>query len=441
MSIVDLPTGEGSLLSALGLDDDFRPAEPQSLEETGLSEAILEGLICKYLLGVGSESGRRIADVLCLPFGVIEPTWHRLRSRQYVAHTGSAPLNDYSNALTDAGRERAQAEVETCAYVGPAPVPLSDYVLSVEAQTICEESPNQARLEEAFSDISVEPDMFSMLGPAINAGKGMFLYGPPGNGKTTLAKRITACFGQAILIPHAVVEDGQVIKLFDASCHEKIEQEGESILLANDIDQRWVRIRRPTVVVGGELTMDALDLQHDPVSKVSQASLQMMSNCGCLLIDDFGRQRIDPTELLNRWIVPLENRIDYLRLANGKKIEVPFDQLIIFSTNLEPHDLADDAFLRRIPYKIEVGDPSCDEFHKLMQFAAESLKCEYRGSVVDQLIQKHYVDAGRPLRRCQPRDLMAHIHSHCRYNELPMEMTEEYFDRAVSVYFTVLSGE
>ena len=212
MSIVDLPTGEGSLLSALGLDDDFRPAEPQSLEETGLSESVLEGLICKYLLGVGSESGRRIADILCLPFGVIEPTLHRLRSRQYVAHSGSAPLNDYINALTDQGRDRAQAEVDTCAYVGPAPVPLSDYVLSVEAQTICEESPNQARLEEAFADISVEPDMFSMLGPAINAGKGMFLYGPPGNGKTTLAKLLCRLYDP---VAGAIEVDGTDIRRLD----------------------------------------------------------------------------------------------------------------------------------------------------------------------------------------------------------------------------------
>lgn len=436
---MSMTTETGSLISALGLDDSFRPTEPESLEETGLSDALIEGLICKLLLGVGSESGRQIADALCLPFCVVEPILHGLRVKQILTHTGSAPLNDYINALTDMGRDRAQSEAESSAYVGPAPVLLSDYVSSVEAQTIREEAPNRARLEEAFADISVPPDMFQKLGPAINAGKGMFLYGPPGNGKTTLAKRITACFGQTILIPHAIVEDGQIIKLFDASCHEPIVDESERILLQSEFDRRWVKIRRPTVVVGGELTMDSLELQFDPVSKVSQASLQMKSNCGCLLIDDFGRQRIDPKELLNRWIVPLENRIDYLSLANGKKLQVPFEQLIIFSTNLEPQDLADDAFLRRIPYKIEVGNPSSDEFHELVRCAAEARGCEFLPEAVDHLVRRHYQETGRQLRRCHPRDLMDHIQSLCSYNELPCEMTPEYFDQAVEVYFTVMS--
>jgi predicted ATPase with chaperone activity len=441
MSVMDLPPAESSLVSALGLDDSFRPPEVQTLEETGLSDSLIESLAGKYLLGVGSESGRRIADALCLPFGVVESIFQSLRTRRILSHTGSAPLNDYVYALSDEGREWARNEMRSCAYVGPAPVPLAEYVVSVQAQTIRAESPKRPTLEKAFSDIHVVPRMFENLGPAINAGKGMFIYGPPGNGKTTLAKRITAAFGQTILIPHTIVEDGQLIKFFDASCHEPVDAGEQGILKVAEFDRRWIRIRRPTVIVGGELTMDSLELTFDPVSNVSGASLQMRSNCGCLLIDDFGRQRVEPDELLNRWIVPLENRIDFLTLSTGKKLQVPFDQLIIFSTNLEPQDLADDAFLRRIPYKIEVGDPEVDEFHTLFEHVAKSKDCEYRSDTVDNLIQRHYQGKNRPLRRCHPRDLMDHIESYCRYNELPFEMSDEYFNRAVEVYFTAVSGK
>lgn len=435
----DVPVG--SLAAALGLDDAFRPGEPQSIEETGLTEVIIEGLISKLLLALGSSSGRALADKVHLPFGILDDIYQSMRNRQIISPTGSAPLNDYRYTLTEHGRNQAQSAMKSCSYMGPAPVTLADYVVSVEAQTIRAESPKRRDLEKAFSDVRVDERMFDNLGPAINAGRGMFLYGPPGNGKTTLATRITKCFGQDILVPHAIIEDGQIIKFYDAASHFAVKDEQSSILKASDYDRRWVRIRRPTVVVGGELTMDNLELKHDPQSNVSEASLQLKSNCGCLLIDDFGRQMIEPTQLLNRWIVPLENRIDYLTLATGKKIEVPFDQLIIFSTNLEPRDLADDAFLRRIPYKIEVGDPNREEFHLLFQASAKSSECDYDAAAVDYLIDTHYMPGGRPLRRCQPRDLLTHVVNFCIYHELPVRMSPDLFDRAVDVYFTVLSGE
>ena len=283
--------------------------------------------------------------------------------------------------------------------------------------------------------------MLAKLGPAISAGKGMFIYGPPGNGKTTVAQRITRCFGQNILVPHAIIEDGQIIKFFDASCHEPVESYASKLINTSNQDRRWIRIRRPTVVVGGELTMDSLELKHDPVSHVSGASLQLKSNCGSLLIDDFGRQRINPTELLNRWIVPLENRIDYLSLANGKKIEVPFEQLIIFSTNLEPSDLADDAFLRRIPFKIEVGAPSRQEFTKLFEAFANKSKIECSLDLLEYLINQHYEACDRPLRRCHARDLLDQVAHFCEYNELPMVATTEILDHAVNNYFTAMSGK
>ena len=441
MAVAEAPVATGKLVAALGLDESFRPDEPASIKETGLSEAQIEDQILKLLLGVGSDSGRSLSDRLCLPFVLLEDVFQSLRNRQIITPTGSAMLGDYLYQLTDNGRERAQRAMRACSYIGPAPVPLDDYINSVGAQTIRAERPKRKQLEKAFGDIHVEPRMFDNLGPAINAGKGMFLYGPPGNGKTTLAQRITRCFGQTILVPHAIIEDGQIIKFYDAACHEAVENESSSILKAAEHDRRWLRIKRPTVVVGGELTMDTLELKHDPTCNISEASLQLKSNCGCLLIDDFGRQRIDPSELLNRWIIPLENRIDYLTLPTGKKIEVPFEQLIIFSTNLEPRDLADDAFLRRIPYKIEVGDPSREEFHLLFRIFSKTVHMDYRAEAVDYLIDHHYTQAGRPLRRCQPRDLLTHIANYCEYHELPIEMGEEYLDRAVDVYFTVVSGK
>jgi len=425
-------------LSSILSDETFRPAEPRSIEDTGLSITFVEALVCKYLLVVGSASGRSISRQICLPFGALEGVYQSLRSRQILVHTGSAPLSDYNYALTEQGRERAQSFSEACAYVGPAPVPLMDYVLSVEAQTIRAESPQRDQLMKAFDGISVDQTMFESLGPAINSGAGMFLYGAPGNGKSTLAKRITMCFGQQIWVPHAVIEDGQIIKVYDAAYHEPVEEKEHTLLKAQEFDRRWVRIRRPTVVVGGEMTMDTLEIRHDPRSNVSEAPLQMKSNCGCLLVDDFGRQRIEPAELLNRWIVPLENRHDFLTLSTGKKIQVPFEQLIIFSTNLEPADLVDEAFLRRIPYKIEIGNPSQEEYHELFRIYSKQFECEYRENVVNYLLDTHYRAANRPLRRCHPRDLLGQIRNYCAYNGLPVEMRPDYFDRVVKSYFTVV---
>ena len=427
-----------NLLSAILSEEGFQPAEPATLAETGLSEALIDSLICKYLSVVGTASGRNIADHLCLPMGVVEDLYHRLRSRQFLAHAGSAPLNDYYYTLSDQGRQRAQTFLEACAYIGPAPVPLIDYVCSVEAQTIRAEAPKRAQLEQAFADISTDPTVFDNLGPAVNSGAGMFLYGAPGNGKTTLAERITRCFGQNIWLPQTLIEDGQLIKLYDPAYHQAQETKDNSFIKSNNHDRRWIKVRRPTVVAGGELTMDSLEIRYDARSNVSEAPLQLKSNCGSLLIDDFGRQRMEPAELLNRWIVPLEKRYDFLTLASGKKIQVPFEQLIIFSTNLEPDDLVDEAFLRRIPYKININDPTADEFHRLFAFCSPSLGFEYRPEVVNYLLETHYYAVNRPMRRCHPRDLLGQVRNFCAYNDLPLEMLPEYFDRVVKSYFTVV---
>ena len=333
---------------------------------------------------------------------ILEDRFIALRQRQEIAPAGAAMLGDHVYRLTDVGRDRALRALRECAYVGPTPCRWTTTSARCTPKRFRPNGRESRSCEKAFSDIHVEPKMLSQLGPAINAGKGMFIYGPPGNGKTTIAQRITRCFGQNILIPHAIVEGGKIIKMYDASCHKAVRSAAESLFRTAEFDRRWIRIERPTVVVGGELTMDSLELKHDPVSNVSEASLQLKSNCGCLLIDDFGRQRINPTELFNRWIIPLENRIDYLSLSNGRKIEVPFEQLIIFSTNLEPHDLADDAFLRRIPFKVEIGDPSPQEFHLLFQIFAKKYQLECPPAMVDYLIRTHYqsqLAAATPLPR------------------------------------------
>ncbi|MFV1965178.1 MAG: AAA family ATPase [Pirellulaceae bacterium] len=427
-----------ALLAALLAGERFWPAEPQSPRETGLAEPFLESLICKSLLARGTATGRHLASQLCLPHAVLEPFLERLRTQQIVVLSGSGPLNDYAYRLTEQGHQRARAHRKECAYVGPAPVPLADYVISVEAQAISDEVILRSDLEDAFHDISVDSSLLELLGPAVNSASGLFLYGAPGNGKSTVAKRITDCFGQEIWLPHVFLDGQEIVKVYDPAFHEKVPSDHPVAGTPEQHDRRWCRVKRPTVVVGGELTMDSLEIRHDPVTNISEAPLQLKSNCGCLLIDDFGRQRISPGELLNRWIIPLENRHDFLTLGSGKKIQVPFEQLVIFSTNLDPVELVDEAFLRRIAYKIEVGDPSEAEFHRLFRLAAEETGCDPCPNAVDYLLEKHYRPNSRPLRRCHPRDLLRQLRHYCNFNEYPFELAPEYLDHIANSYFTAV---
>jgi predicted ATPase with chaperone activity len=348
-------------------------------------------------------------------------------------------MNDYVYQLTDLGRERARRFMEHCTYFGAAPVSLTDYIHSVKSQSLETQHPTEQDLRRAFEDILINERMLRRLGPAINSGRGLFLFGSAGNGKTTIAERVTRAFGQFIWIPRSIGVDGEIVRLFDPVNHEECPLPQDSGLLDQSrIDRRWVRIRRPTFVVGGELQMDNLEVTLNRSTGISEAPLQLKSNCGTLVIDDFGRQKMSIDQLLNRWIVPLEKRYDFLNLANGKKIHVPFDQLIIFSTNLEPKDLVDEAFLRRIPYKIEVIDPTEDEFKNLFKLMCGRLGFEYEEAAIDTLIEHHYRKTGRRFRCCQPRDLLMQVRNYCQFMALEPQMTAENFDIAVENYFAVM---
>lgn len=417
----------------------FFPAEPESFAQAQLTESDVEALVVKFLLARGDATGREISDHIRLPFVLVDDLLRRMKNDRLVVHKGSAVMNDYQYELTDLGRERARRYADHCTYFGSAPVALSDYVESIKLQSLCRQHPTARDLHRAFEGLILNRRMLDRLGPAINSGRGLFLFGPPGNGKTSIAERATLCFGPTIWIPRTIGIDGEIIRVFDPVNHEEAPIAANTeILDQRKIDRRWVRIRRPTIIAGGELTMSALEVTMNKSTGICEAPLQLKSNCGTLVIDDFGRQRMSIDELLNRWIVPLEKRFDFLNLPNGKKIQVPFDQLLIFSTNLEPRDLVDEAFLRRIPYKIEAIDPSEEEFRELFQLFAGQMGFPYDASAVDHVIEKHYRAAGRPFRFCQPRDLLLQIKNHCSYQDAPLEMSSEYFDLACENYFVVM---
>lgn len=420
-------------------DEPFIPRVPSSLAAAGLSESMVEALVMRYLLAQGEATGRMIAEQIKIPFLLIEPILNRLKYEQLTAYRGANSVNDYTHTLSDAGRDRARQHNLRTTYFGAAPVPLQHYCEAVKHQSVEGQNPRREELLHAFRDLLIDRKMLSKLGPAVNSGRGMFLYGYPGNGKTSIAERVTMAFGKYIWIPRALLIDGEIMRVFDPLMHEAVDvSRGEGILKQDSVDDRWIRIKRPTIVAGGELTMEMLEVQSNKDTHIHESPLQLKSNCGVLVIDDFGRQKMRVDELLNRWIVPLEKRYDFLNMSSGKKTQVPFDQLVIFSTNLQPKDLVDDAFLRRIPYKIEVENPSETAFRKLFEIMCPKVGLPYKSEVIDYLIEKHYRPTDRPLRNCHPRDLLLQVRNYCLYHDQPMDLKQEYVDFACDNYFSIM---
>ena len=390
-------------------------------------------------LYAGEATGLAIADRLRLPYGLLEALIERLRAERQLevkGATGSGSAS-FRYALTDLGRDRARQYFDVNQYVGPAPVPLDAYVAEMRALAAARGYIDRDRLAQGFSHLIVSDGVLEQLGPAINAGKAVFLYGSPGNGKTVIGEGMGHALGGHMYMPYAMTIDGQIIMMFDPVNHESLEEDAESssVVAAASHDRRWVRIRRPMVMVGGELTLDMLDLTFNPISKFYEAPLQLKANGGVFVVDDFGRQRIRPQDLLNRWIVPLESRVDYLTLHTGKKFQVPFNVLIVFATNLEPRSLADEAFLRRIPYKIPIVNPSLEEFSRIFELNCRRRHLKFHPVMVAYLHRRHYAPVHRPMRACHPRDLLDQVTALCRYRGVEPTITRELLDRACASYF------
>jgi predicted ATPase with chaperone activity len=422
----------------LPTDARFQPKEPRTWEEAGIDPLFAETLILRYLLVAVSDSGRNIAQETALAVPLVKELLDQLKQNKLVVHRSSTAMGDFIFELTDMGRAKAVESRRATWYVGPAPVPFAAFCQAVKEQSLSHRRLTVEDLHRAFEDLSVSERLLERLGPAIHSGKAMFLHGDPGNGKTSLAERITRCFGDTIWVPQTLLIDGHVVKLFDPATHEMVDPNFKPLTPQEKLDRRWVKIKRPTVVAGGELTMEMLEIQVNVVTNVHEAPLQIKAACGTLVIDDFGRQRMPAQELLNRWIFPLERRIDFLKLPDGRKISSPFDLLLVFSTNLEPRDLVDEAFLRRIPYKIHVENPSEEEFRNLIEIIARKADVQVVPGSVSYLLERHYKKTGRPLRFCHPRDLLLQILHACEFEQRPRIAGPADWDRAASNYFGMI---
>ncbi len=409
------------------------PAAPKTVEDTGLGLAFIAELALKHILFLGEFKFSDVTERMKLPLSVVDSAVEFLQRNKLVEVKGASQYvrATYRFTLTELGRKRASELLEICGYVGPAPVPLEDYRRMVEAQTVKNVTVSQEILRQAFSSLVVSDAVMRRLGPAVISGKSIFLYGPPGNGKTTLAETIGKTLSETVYIPHAIVVGGEIIRIFDPVNHTPAEPE----LSVEAVDQRWAFIRRPVVITGGELTMRTLDLEFDPVTKFNVAPLQMKANNGIFIIDDFGRQAVEPKLLLNRWIVPLERRVDFMTLHNGIKFEIPFDELIIFSTNLEPKNLVDEAFLRRIRYKIKIGHPTADEFEAIFIRVCQDKGVPFDKEVFDYLREHCYRRHGVAPNACHPRDLIDFVIDDSRYYRRNPRLTKEVIIEAWSNYF------
>jgi predicted ATPase with chaperone activity len=424
------------------------PSSPENLREAGLSMGLLTDMILRTLYQRGTMLGLDLARFLCLPFKIVEEGIRFLKDEKCIEVMGGDLIGrvSYKFTLTDLGRRRAQDAMAQCAYIGPAPVPLEDYVEQTYRQSVTGLATSPDALRGHFSHLVLKEELFNAIGPAIISGKSVFIYGPPGNGKTAMARAIgdfMNAAGGSIFVPYAIQAEGGIITIFDPSLHhvddtehghfDETDARVKELLNTNTVDQRWVRIRRPVIVTGGELNLDMLDLRYNAAANFYQAPLHVKANGGVFLIDDFGRQLVSPKELLNRWILPLEDRHDFLTIASGKKFQVPFEQLIIFSTNLDPKDLVDDAFLRRIRHKVQIQAPARDVYEKIFSAVCKRLGMAVLPEAVDYLYNRYYTQ-GRSPRASDCRDLLEIVQSICRYRRQPVHLTRDLIAEAASSF-------
>ena len=415
----------------------FTPPELSSIEDTGLPQSLIEQLILKFLYFKGDLMGNELAQKIGLRFSIIERMIEAFKVQQLVQVKGSRGLGPVSAmlSLTEAGRRVARDYLESNQYVGPAPVPMDQYETAVGIQKLPNHWLSYDRLAEAYAHMVLDEKVLNQIGPAVSSGKSFLIYGQPGNGKTYLAEALANIQTSPIWVPYALEYQGNIIQLFDASNH-KLFTEGSAVASMEMMsDGRWVRCRRPFIASGGELALSMLDLSYNSVSKVYDAPLHLKANNGIYLIDDFGRQRASPADILNRWIIPMERHIDYLTFSYGGKMTTPFETFLIFSTNLTPDKLGDEAFLRRIQYKMLLQSPSQEEFRSifLQQCGKEEIAFDER--LIDRFILQHYTRSGKPFRRCQPRDLLSLVSDYIAFKRLPRELTEELLDYAFECCF------
>jgi len=405
----------------------------RSIEETGIRKNLLEDLALKIIYRVGEISLNELARHMGLSYKIVEDLFQRLRRDQLCQVTGMAG-GTHRVTASSGGKSRALDLLAQNQYCGPAPVSLEDYVERIEAQSVRGIRVTPEDVTRAFEELVLDSATLNQLGVAATSGRGIFLYGPTGTGKTTIAETLTRLFDHdPVWVPYAVEVDGQIITVYDPALHQRLEQSVD-----HEQDGRWVRCRRPRMMVGGELTIEMLDLQFNSSTRFYTGPVQMKANNGILIIDDFGRQRVSPEELLNRWVVPLDRRIDFITLAGGRKIEIPFDLLVVFATNLDPAKLADEAFLRRIQTKIKVDFMTPDQFREIFRRLCVKHDLDYEQSLADDLIRIIEQDRKEPLRACYPRDILHQILWAAQYRQNKPRLDRKALEDACNNYFLAI---
>jgi hypothetical protein len=413
------------------------PLAPESLDDTGLGEQFLLQYCLRLLYVTGVETVPEAADYAKLPARLVNELFEQLQKRRMVEVLGPSRIHAsvLRYALSDLGRERAMESMGQCQYTGPVPVRLAEYRVQVAKQALAHERSTPADLRESFKDLVLPQSLLDNLGPAINSGKAVLLYGGAGNGKTSVAEGIGRSFRQTVYLPHAIEVDGQIIRLFDPAVHDAVEEEGgaEPSLLrdAVEVDQRWVKCRRPIVMTGGELTIEMLDLSYDEISKFYEAPAHIKATGGVFIIDDFGRQRCGTMELLNRWILPLERRVDFMTLHTGMKLELPFDQMVVFSTNFPPNELMDEAALRRINYKVHVAPPTPEDFKEIYRRVVQAHGLTPFPDVLAYLMDEFFPESGLTPAGFHPKFIVEHVIARCHFESVQPRLTSDRVKEAV----------